>query len=266
MTIQSRVLITATLVAVIFFVSILSGCVTRRDIDGINTRLTRIEAQNEKTQGLAARMDSIIAAGAESDKRLQNDIRYSTDELGRQIAQLLENYNDLMSRIDQLYQKQPVVKLPPTSSPGAQSETRVDPGTSSTNPSTSTELQPSINCQDTYDSGFTKTRRGEYEEAIVDFTKFLEECGNHNDVENAYYWIGECYYSQGKYSQAVKEYEHLLSNYPDSPNTGRALYRLARCKQETGKTDEAKALFEQLIRDHAGTLEAEQATQLLKDL
>jgi TolA-binding protein len=58
----------------------------------------------------------------------------------------------------------------------------------------------------------------------------------------------------------------LLNTYPDSPNLGRAIYKLARCKQELGKTSEAKRLYQRLVDEYAGTLEAEQAAERLKDL
>ncbi len=248
--------------AVIFIGLLLSGCATKRDVQDINDKLANVEQQNGQTRDLVLRMDSVIAAGAEANRALQNDIRYSTDELTRQMGVLLENYHDLMSRIDQLNQIPQVITLPPTSSAGAQDDTPVTNAPSEPPPSS----QPSIDCQNTYDNAFTLVRRGEYEEAVTGFRSFLTECESHQDVENAYYWIGECYYSQEKYSNAVTEYGHLLKTYPDSPNLGRALYKLARCKQELGKKTEAKALFEQLVDEHAGTLEAEQASQRLKDL
>jgi tol-pal system protein YbgF len=157
-----------------------------------------------------------------------------------------------------------VIKLPLQGSPGA---SQPGPGdTTSAEETPPPAATPSADCIDTYDKAFTQVRRGEYDAAIEGFRSFLAECPDHSDVENAYYWIGECYYSQEKYTQAIAEYEHLIQAYPDSPNVGRALYKLARCKQEIGKTDEARKLFEQLVNEHAGTLEAEQAAQRLKDL
>jgi tol-pal system protein YbgF len=246
--------------AVIFAALVASGCATKRDVEEIKDRLNRVEENSRQSQQMMSRMDSVIAAGAESNRMLQNDIRYSTDELTRQMSQLLENYNDLLTKIDQLSERQ-VIKLPPKSSPGAQADV---PGDTSSGPPPS--RQPAVDCIDTYDNAFTLVRRGEYKQAREGFRNFIVDCETHSDVENAYYWIGECYYSEEEYTQAITEYEHLVNTYPDSPNIGRALYKLARCKQELGKKNEARELFERLVRDHAGTLEAEQAAQRLKDL
>jgi TolA-binding protein len=78
--------------------------------------------------------------------------------------------------------------------------------------------------------------------------------------------MGECYYRLDQYVAAITELEHLIDAYPESPNIGRALYKLGRCKQETGKNNEAKELYQRLVDDHAGTWEAEQAIERLKDL
>jgi len=253
-------LMTVVVLTAVILIGIFSGCCTKRDVEAINNRLGSLKAQTGATRDMVARMDSLVTASTEGNRQLQNDVRLSTDELSRQMSQLLENYNDLMTRLNQMSQQQ-VIKLPPTSSPGAQTDVSTTP-TEEPPPS----RQPSIDCINTYDNAFTQVRRGEYQAAIEGFRRYLSECGSQPDVENAHYWIGECYYSQEKYNDAVDEYEHLINTYADSPNLGRAIYKLARCQQELGKTTEARQLFQQLVDDYTGTLEAEQAAERLKDL
>lgn len=252
--------VTAILVMAVIFIGLFSGCATKRDAEEIKSQIAALEAQNRRTTEMVARMDSLITAGAEANRKLQNDVRYSTDELSRQLAQLLENNNDLMTRIDQMA-GQRVIKLPPTSSPGAQT----DIPAAGPNPPPPT-VKSSTECIDAYDNAFTLVRRGEYDPAIEAFRSYLAGCENDENVASALYWVGECYFAQEKYSLAVSEYENLMNRFPDSPNNGRALYKLARCKQELDKKDEAKRLYQQLIADYPGTFEAEQAANLLKDL
>ncbi len=258
---ETKSITAIAIMAVIFIGVLFSGCATKRDIDEINARIARVEENTIRTQTSVARMDSVITAGAESNRKLQNDIRYSTDELVAQMTQLLENYNDLMTRIDQLNSQQ-VITLPPKSSPGAQQETPTGGEAETPPPGPKTDTD----CIDAYDNAFTLVLSNEYDAAITAFRAFLADCENHENAENAYYWIGECYFSQEQYVQAIEEYDHLLNTYPASPNLGRALYKLARCKQELGKTDEAKKIFERLVNEYAGTLEAEQAANRLKDM
>ncbi|MCP4684901.1 MAG: tol-pal system protein YbgF [bacterium] len=247
----------------VIFIGLFSGCATKRDAEEIKAQIAELEAQNRQTTDLVARMDSLITAGAEANRKLTNDVRYSTDELTRQLGQLLENYNDLMTRIDQMAGQQ-VVRLAPTSSPGAQTDV------SASGPTTTTPPPPaatsSTDCIDAYDNAFTLVRRGEYDPAIEGFRSYLADCEGDENVPSALYWVGESFFAQEKYTLAIAEYEKLMNGFPDSPNNGRALYKLARCKQELDKTDEAKRLYQQLIDDFPGTFEAEQAENLLKDL
>ena len=152
---------------------------------------------------------------------------------------LLENNNDLMRKINELTQKPPVTHII-KDSPGAQPDV----------PTTS------VDCNTTYDESFLLVRRAEYEKAIEDFMKFLADCPDHENVENAHYWIGECYYAQEKYAESVAELEYLVEEYQSSSTLGRAYYKLARSKQELGKTDEAKDIFQRIVDDYPGTLEA----------
>jgi len=246
---------TAVVATAVILIGLIGGCCTKRDVDAINNRLGMVESQTRETRDMIARMDSALAATTESNTQLKNDVRLSSDALAQQLAQLLENYNDLVTRIDRLAQ-QPT-RLSPSSSPGAQAQPGGQPPAGA---------QTSVDCINTYDNAFTQVRRGEYESAITGFRKFLSDCGSHADAQNAYYWIGECFYLQEKYSEAITEYEQLLKNFTNSPNLGRAIYKLGRCKQELGKNAEAKELFQRLVKEYPGTLEAEQATQRLKDL
>jgi tol-pal system protein YbgF len=246
---------TVVLATAVILIGLIGGCCTKRDVDAINNRLAMVESQTRETRDMIARMDSLLTGTTQTNKELQNDVRQSSDAVAQQLSQLLENYNDLISRIDHLSQ-QPV-RLSPSSSPGAQPQTGAQPPAGS---------QSSVDCANTYDAAFTQVRRGEYENAITGFRKFLADCSSHADAKNAYYWIGECFYLQEKYTDAITEYEQLLKNFPNSPNLGRAIYKLGRCKQELGKKAEAKELFQRLVKDYAGTLEAEQAAERLKDL
>ncbi len=253
--------VTAIIAMAVIFIGLLGGCATQKDAAQIKAKIDALEAQNRQTTDLVARMDSLITAGTEANRKLQNDVRYSTDELTRQLGQLLENYNDLMARIDQIAGRQ-VITLPPTSSPGAQTDI---PSTGPSTPPPST-VQSSTDCIDAYDNAFTLVRRGEYDPAVEAFLGFFESCEDDENVASALYWLGECYFAQEKYTPAITEYEKLMSGFPDSPNKGLALYKLARCKQELDKKDEARRLYQQLIDEFPGTFEAEQAEKNLKDL
>jgi len=249
---HKQTLIVAVLVTAAVALLVLAGCVTKRDIEEINTKLDKISAQSTDTQRQMRQMDSTNAAGAEADKKLRNDMQQTVQDLQQQIARLLENYNDLLSKVDALGRS----KNRLYSSPGSQEGT----------PEGGTIAPQSSDCDNSYDDAFLLVRKGEYEKAITGFRGFLTTCPKHASAENAYYWIGECYYSLEKYADAVTEFEYLLKNYKSTANASRALYKLGRSKQELGHKTEAKKIFQRIIDDHGGTLEAEQAKERIKEL
>jgi tol-pal system protein YbgF len=248
----------ATMAVLLTALLLISGCATKRDIEEINNRIARVESQNRRTQELVARVDSIIAAGADSDRQLQNDIRFTMDNLDRQISQLLENFNDLTTLLaQQAPEKIQILR----NSPGAQSD-EIGEDTAAMEP------EPAVNydCIAQYDQAFILVRNTEYQAAIDAFNEFLQKCPDHENVDNAHYWIGECYYAMEEFPKAIAQFELVLTQYPTSSKLPSAMYKLARSKQEMGKDDEAKALYQQLVEEHSGTLEAEQARQRLKDM
>ncbi|MDF1545960.1 MAG: tetratricopeptide repeat protein, partial [bacterium] len=192
-----------------------SGCVTSRHIDELKAEIRDVEAQTRNTQDMMIRMDSVINAGDQSNAKLRNDVIMAVDEIQEQMSALLENYNDLLIKINQLGQKETTIYLPPTDSPGAQTDKIVENGTNGEMP-----RRPTIDCEATYDDGFVMTRSGEYDGAMEAFDKFLLECPNHENIENAYYWYGECYYALEKYTEAIEKFNFLAKEHKNSPKAG----------------------------------------------
>ncbi|MEW6411577.1 MAG: tol-pal system protein YbgF [Candidatus Zixiibacteriota bacterium] len=258
---------TAILVMAVVFIGIgLSGCATKRNIDELAAEVRQVQRQNVQTQETLAHLDSTVTAGAESNDRLRADVAVTMNELRQQIDMLLENYNELLAQINQMG-RQPSVTHVIRSSPGASEQTTVTKvDSAATRPVETAPSQPAIDCDATYDNSFILVRQGEYEKAIEGFRLYLENCPKHSSAENAYYWIGESYYSLEKYVDAINEFKYLIDNFKSSVNASRAMYKMARSQQELGKTSEAKATFQRVIDEYPETLEASQAKERLKDL
>jgi tol-pal system protein YbgF len=235
----------------------LSGCVTPRSIDEVKQEIREVKAQTSDTQARIQSMDSTMTASAEADRQLRTNVQVTVDELQRQIDQLLENYNELMALLQQVKNQPQVIKLPPTSSPGAQTESNLPEPP---------ENKPAIDCQATYDEGFIEFRRSEYDKAISTFQLFLDNCPNSEVVENAHYWMGEAYYAKESYDDAIQQFQIIVDKYKNSINYGQAMYKLARSYEELGKKAEAKKYYQQLTKDQPGTLEAQQAAERLKSM
>ncbi|HOP08004.1 MAG TPA: tol-pal system protein YbgF [candidate division Zixibacteria bacterium] len=245
----------------------LGGCATSRQVRELQADVARVEGQIKTVNTSITHTDSLIQAGSEADNRLRADLRSDMDALRQQMAALLESYNDLMQQVSQLGQREIRVI---GSSPGASEDRPANPPTSTDTPPPvtppTTTAPHGIDCTALYDTAFLTVRRGEYETAIAQFRDFLDQCPDHENIENAHYWIGESYYATEKYVDAINELDKMIKDYQGSPQLGRALFKLARSHQELDHKDEAKRLFQELIDDYPNTLEAEQAKEQLKIL
>jgi len=244
-------------------VMMISGCCTSRDINEVKAKLVEIERQNRSSQDLVDRLDSLLANGAEADANLRNELRFSAEEMQDQLAVLLENYNDLMARINSLIEDKPTTHVI-YSSPGAQVEPAAGDTTTVMSPPTPGTTY-AIDCDSTYDESFILVRQAEYDKAIPSFQYFIANCPNHPNDENAHYWLGEAHYSLKQYNESAMEFDYVMQNYPNSINTDLILFKLARSKQELGQDKAAKELYQRLADEYPGTLKGEEARERLKD-
>ncbi len=255
---------TAITLMAVLSISLLVGCfATQRDAAEIKHSLARIENGQAQSERLVERMDSLMTAGANADVQLRNELRYSVEELQGQISVLLQNYQDLMDQVTRLSQQQPVTHIL-NPSPGSQTDTVAI--TTDAPPTTTTRAVPSIDCDSTYDESYILVRQNEYETAIAGFQRFVAACDGHENMPNAYFWTGQCYYLLERYDDAIAQFEKVIADYPNWPQRPQALFKIARNKEEQGKTSEAKQLYQQVIDDFPGTFDADQAAEKLKEL
>ena len=257
MTGRFKNIITAILMMAVMFIGLwLTGCATHRQAQDLLIDTRTLKTDNANTRALLARMDSIITSGAEADNRLRVVMSTTVDELHMQIAQLLENYSDLMTKMNECCQEKIIYKELKPSYDAQEDDTPKQQGTP----------RSSIDCDQSYDEAFILVVQIDYDKAISGFRRFLEACEQHDNVPNAHYWIGESYYMLDKFAEAIVEFNILADDYRSSPNIDRALYKLARSHEELGHKDQARTVFQQVVEDYPGTLSAEQARDRLKEL
>ena len=248
------------------------GCMaTQRDAAEIKTRLDRIEASQSRTDDLAARMDSLISVGAEADNKLRNDIRYSVDELGQQLTTLLENYNELIIKLDQL-QRQPTTRII-RPSPGASDTTsftqEIPPVAGTEDGDSTIPVTPAMSDEDctiAFETAFTSLRQNEYDSSEVQFLRLMEQCAGHEKIPNAHFWLGECYYLTKKYTESIEQFQKIASDHQDWPDMSQVYYKIARNMEEQGRKSDAKTMYQKIVDDYPGGFSASQAAERLKEL
>jgi tol-pal system protein YbgF len=239
--------------AVLFLGSVLSGCATSRHVRELQAEINDLEQQQQQTQQMVARMDSVVSAGVEENNRLRAEMSTTVQNLQQQLAQVLESNQQLMSLVNQL-QAEPKVIV------------RSSPGASKDEPPSQTQPETNIDCTAAYDSAFILVLRTERDKAVEALQSFLQACPDHENVPNAHYWLGETYWLQDEYRKAVEQLETVVEEYPGSANLSRALFKLGRCYQELGQTAQAKEIYGRIVQEFPNTLESEHAADQLEAL
>jgi len=243
-----------------------SGCATKRDVMRVEEQVVAVKHEQRELQQTVRQIDSLLNAETAENAQLRAEFRTTLNDMVQQFQIIQANMNDLLDRMNTLTPRGPQIIVqqakPDTSTAG---QTPGDTTQQATVPETESTV-PGINCQKMYDDAFVNIVRGQYEEAITGFDKFLESCRKTDLADDAIYWKGEGYYSMGKYREAIAEFDTLNKEFSGSEKRPGALYKMARSREELGQKDQAKQLFQQLVDEYPGTLEGEQAKNKLKEL
>lgn len=104
-----------------------------------------------------------------------------------------------------------------------------------------------------YQEGIDLYRQGNYDEAQAKFEKFLAAHPDESYIDNALYWIGECYYGKGLYHEAAGYFHKIVQEYPNANKVPDALLKVSLTYQRLGKTDSARDMLRYLMNAYPGT-------------
>ena len=107
-----------------------------------------------------------------------------------------------------------------------------------------------------YDKALKTLRNGNYKEAAILMSAFLERHPDSVYADNARYWLGESYYGQRDYSRAASEFLELIRLHPDSTKLPDALLKAGFAYHELRDPDRARTYFERLIEEYSGSTSA----------
>jgi TolA-binding protein len=91
-----------------------------------------------------------------------------------------------------------------------------------------------------------------YEDALKQFTEFLD---NHPDdpmAASALANQGDCYYRLQYYEQAIESWTKILTRFGNAPEAAESLYRIADTRFGLGQFEAASGAYNQLLATHPG--------------
>jgi len=106
--------------------------------------------------------------------------------------------------------------------------------------------------QELYGQAFSSIKSAKYEDAEIDFKRFLNQYTNHPLAANAQYWLGETYYVRGNYKQAAKTFAQGYQDFPKSSKAADSLLKLGLSLSQLGRKDDACLSLQQLQKEFQG--------------
>ena len=104
-----------------------------------------------------------------------------------------------------------------------------------------------------YQEGIDLYRQGLFPDARARFEKFLATKPEESYVDNALYWIGECFYGEGLYHEAAGYFHRIVKEYPNANKVPDALLKVSLTYQKLGKDDSAREMLRYLMEAFPGT-------------
>ena len=129
--------------------------------------------------------------------------------------------------------------------------------------SVKTPQTPKKDPQSLYNKARTLLLEKQFSNAADDFSSFITAFPDHHLTDNAYYWLGECHYSQGSYEQAILLFKSLVKKYPKSPKVPDALLKTGYAYLATDDTNRAHHYLKQVIKKYPFSDASEKAEDRL---
>lgn len=117
-----------------------------------------------------------------------------------------------------------------------------------------------------YERAFATLQKKDWEQAQLLFQQFVNENPSHEYADNAYYWMGEVYYTQGEYALAIDEFQKVPELYPGGNKVPDALLKLGLCYQGLGDGNSASKTLRQLVDAYPQSAAADKGRQKLAAL
>jgi len=200
----------------------LGGCFNRQRYNNFNWQLDSLKYYTQKQSKQIA--------------QLRVDLYTKSEEMAEKLEMLNTRLSESESRLTQINEKL-----------GKGRKVEADSGGVSS-------LSPEARM--IYESAYLNYVKGNYKESIEGFKSYIKIAPESSLVDNALYWIGECYYAMGKRQDAVNTFNELINGHPESNKKPTALYKIGIIYEEANELKIARMYFNRVIKEYPNSPEA----------
>jgi tol-pal system protein YbgF len=265
-------------------VMLVSGCVTRRDVTTIDSRLSEIELRESEER---RRRDEI----ARSRETNEQALRQMSASLRAQIDELREEVRGLSGRMEELEhslrqksgspeatekpREEKLTRLEEASSQHAQRLTRIEehvklePATAG--PKAESKIKPEAAAkvpseEELYNRAKQAFDQGNSAQSRRGFEELIQRYPNSPNADNAQFWIGETFFREKSFEKSILEYQKVIEKYPKGNKVPAALLKQGHAFLALGDKVNSRLIFEELTRKFPQTAEAKMAADKLKEI
>lgn len=98
-----------------------------------------------------------------------------------------------------------------------------------------------------YQRAFAFFQAKNWNDATLAFENFVKANPTHEYADNAYYWMGECYYGQTEFALAIGEFQKVPEMYPGGNKVPDALLKIGMSYVNMNNPKNAEKTFRQLV-------------------
>lgn len=242
--------------------SILNAAAEVRRASSVEDKVEQLEKQLQTANRMRAEFQFQIT----NLQKEVRDLRGLVEEQAYLIQQITGRQRDIFRDLDGLRNQSPAAA---GSTPPVTPSTPVETGGSATTTPTETPVASSTvtdaDIRAQYDAIFPMVRAKRFDEAIVEYQKFIAAYPDSQFISSARYWLGQIYNVQGRTDEAEREYLLVIQEI-DAPKTPDALLKLGELFEKRGQTDQAIQYYEQLVQQFADSNSARFAQARLDTL
>ena len=205
------------------------------------------------------RMGTAVEGLQKSVQQQNTESGGRVDQVSGQIQALHDSLDELKARVAKLSKQ--------IDDMNAARENLAQPGATGTNPpgapGGAAQLQaPPADVL--YNNGLRDYNAAKYQLAIQEFTDYLKYYGNTDLAGNAQFYIADIEFRQGDFQQAVNDYDKVLEQYPGGNKVPSAQLKKGLALLELGQTQAGTRELNNLIARYPRSIEASQARERLK--
>ena len=120
---------------------------------------------------------------------------------------------------------------------------------------------------DTYESAVNLVLKDRnYDAAIPAFENFVRSYPDSSYAPNAYYWLGQLFFTKNELLKAKAQFERVVAQYPQSAKAADSLAKLGQLAEREGDTAAARQFYQLLVSKYPQSKPAKAAKAKLETL